>query len=347
MSNYTKNIRQVSLKAAAARALEFLPKDSVSLDKLEEWAYRAYESIAPREVYQTQIKYVPIVNNQGPVPTGIFDLEMVMFRELDYSNYRPRTGDTKSTTIDTETTTDVFTGETEEKKTKTTIHTEVTTKNNLKLFTDTDMGKYVGKYDDLDSEIKKHQIYFNNVTGNNTQWKPLPLSSNVFHNNVLMERRYPELYRNCKHAFSIHEGCFVTSFQEGELAVAYTTLPTNEEGEYFYPDYEYVSAALESALMKSYWKWQMNTGNVNGAAQKYRMFSQEYEMLATKASGALMMPDFIQYQNLRNMNKFFKEDSPFSTALGALNSQENLYFQNPTRFGNFSPFYNFNKIYRS
>jgi hypothetical protein len=63
------------------------------------------------------------------------------------------------------------------------------------------------------------------------------------------------------------------------------------------------------------------------------------ELLAPKAIGELMMPDFFEYQNIRNMNKFIKEDSPFSTALGALNNQEILRFPNLPRGGSF-PYYN-------
>jgi len=110
--------------------------------------------------------------------------------------------------------------------------------------------------------------------------------------------------------------------------IAYTGLPTNEEGEFVYSDYEYVSAAIEAALLKNYWKWKLNTGNEAGALQKYQMFAQEYEFLSAKATASLMMPSLIQYQNIRNMNKFVKEDSPFATVMGALNNREKINFNN-------------------
>jgi hypothetical protein len=330
MSNYLKNIRTAPLKAVAARVLEFLPKDSISVDKLEEWAYQSYESIAPREVYEVNISYVDVFNHKASLPIGLYDLEMVLYRDFDTSTTNTRTNPYTTETSDFTTTTDVSSNVTTDKVIKTTITTD-TCETNVKLNAGMDNGLFK---QDSTGNLTKDQLYYSNE-GTNIEWKPLRLASNVFHNSVLLQNADRRIYKNCEHAFSIKNGCIVTTFDRGQLCIAYTGIPTNDEGDFVYSDYEYVSAAIEAALLKNYWKWKFNTGNVSGAQQKYRLYSSEYELLAPKASAALMMPDLIQYQNIRNMNKFFREDSPFSTVMGALNNTEILNFPNPSRGFNF------------
>jgi hypothetical protein len=329
MSNYLKNLRTAPLKAVAARVLEFLPKDSISVDKMEEWAYQSYESIAPREIYEVRIATLDVRNHKAPLPIGLYDIEMVLYRSFDNTSYKGRTNPYSTETSEFTTTTEVDTNVTTDRIKKTTITTEITD-TNVKLNSGMDNGVF--KQELPDGSLEKEQIYYN-ANEARVQWKPLRLATNVFHNSVLLNAPR-ELYSNCDEAFSIQDGCFVTTFSEGQLAIAYTGIPTNEEGEYVYADYEYVSAAIEAALLKNYWKWKFNTGNVAGAGQKYKQFASEYELLAPKASAALMMPDLIQYQNIRNMNKFIKEDSPFATVMGALNNTETLNFRNPPRYGN-------------
>ena len=331
MSNYLKNIRTAPLKAVAARVLEFLPKDSISVDKLEEWAYQSYESIAPREVYEVNLEYLRVSNHKASLPVGLYDLEMVLYREFDSSRNGIRTNPYTTETTDFTTTTEVDTNKTTDKIVKTTITTD-TCETNVKLNSGLDNGVFTQDIAN-DGSLLKQQTYYDDAPRKVT-WTPLRLASNVFHNGVVMNVP-SEITNNCGHAFSVQNGCIITTFGEGELCIAFTGIPTNDEGDYLYADYEYVSAAIEAALLKNYWKWKFNTGNVNGAGQKYRAFAGEYELLAPKASAALMMPDLIQYQNIKNMDKFIKEDSPFATVLGALNNTEVLNFGNPPRSSNF------------
>jgi len=331
MSNYLKNVRTAPLKAIAARVIEYLPKDSMSVDKLEEWAYQAYESIAPREIYEVGIDYKEVFNNKAPLPDGLYRLEMVLYREFDSDmGNRPRTNPFSNQNVEFETSKDLSTGKTTDTITKTTVTTEIT-RTNVKINSGSDIGVIKGK---LDKNLTEDQLYYPSDFSSSTDWKPLRLASNVFHNSVLLGAP-SQVYRNCEPAFSIQNGCVVTTFERGQLCMAYTGIPTNDEGEFLYADYEYVSDALEAAVLKKYWKWKYNTGNVSGAQQKYQQFSHEFELLGPKASAALMMPDLIQSQNIRNMNKFIKEDSPFATAMGALNNTETMHFNNPTRYNSF------------
>lgn len=324
MSNYLKNIRTAPLKAIAARVFEFLPKDSISIDKLEEWAYQAYESIAPREIYEVRIESAIVDNHRASLPIGMYHLEMILYRKYSGQIEPLTTYPIKNSYTVTSTTTNISTGVTTNNTVKSTVTTEKQS-TVAKLNTDADNGTY--SYDTVNSDdIVKTQLKYQQSGGGG--WKPLRLATNVFHNGIVLNAP-KDVTSNCSEAFSVQGDCIITTFSDGELMIAYTGIPMNDEGDYMYADYEYVSAALESALLKNYWKWKYNTGNTSGAGERYRMYSSELELLAPKASAALMMPSLIQYQNIRNMNKFINQDSPFSTVLGALNNTEIMNFQNP------------------
>ena len=69
------------------------------------WPNR-YESIGPREIYDVNIAYLEVFNNQVALPLGLYDLEMVMFKEYDsYEQHRrtnPYTTETPSFTTETD-----------------------------------------------------------------------------------------------------------------------------------------------------------------------------------------------------------------------------------------------------
>ena len=324
MSNYLKNVRQIPLKGIITRVMEFFPKDAISVDKLEEWAYQAQESIAPRETYEIHSCYLEVNNNKALLPVGMFQLEMVLYKNLDFTDFTLRTNPYTTETPEFKTETDISTNITTDTTTTTTITTKTKTEN-VKLNSGMDNGLYKA---DPTGDITKTQLYYADQASR-VGWRPLSLATNVFHNTVALSGANKDVYKNCAEAFSIQNGCIITTFTSGLLLLAYTGFSTTDEGEFLVPDYEDVKAAIESYLMRNYFKWKMITGNVSNAYNKYQMFNNEWNVLAPKATASMMMPDLIQYQNIRNMNKFIKEDSPFATVMGALNNTELLNFNSP------------------
>lgn len=317
--NGTKNIKVLPLESIIGRVLKMLPKDSISEDDLLEWAYEAYEEFAPHEVYQHEVEYKKVINNKANVPEGAYVLNMILYNIGMVSDSNNRTYPTSSTTKDIKTETEIIGGET----TKTTISKLIVTENKLNLNIDKDKPVYESE----DGTIKKSQLYKYIKPNAVNTWAPLPVSSNVFHNEILLgPGTASDIAYHCNHAFSVYNGCIVTTFETGLLAIAYSGLPKDDQDRYIIPDKEPVKKAIESYLFSQYWKqrWYLNT---EGAERKHKSALAEYEILSTKATGELMMPDFVDYQNLRNLNKFVKEDSPFSTMMGALNGQEQLHFK--------------------
>lgn len=292
------SINLVSLESVVTRVLRVLPKDTVSQDELEEWAYEAYESIAPKEIYEIGVCYQSVYNNTSPIPAGAFKILMVLYKTMENGNNNCSNCGTTEGTAELQTVVDA------------------------------------PVYSSDSTTITSIPMEYITPSQRNT-WKPLAYSENYFHNSLLCPNS-PNVYTHCDHSFSINARtkCIVTSFNEGYLAIAYTSIPKDEDGNWLIVDKEVVKKALETHCLKRYWQLRMNMRE-DGAIGMYKNYSSEYEFLAPKATAELMMPDFFEYQNLRNMNKFIKEDSPFSVALGALNSRELVKFNNPPRGSSF------------
>ena len=292
------SVNLVPLESIVTRVLRVLPKDTVTQDELEEWAYEAYESIAPKEIYEIGVSYQSVYNNTSPIPQGAFRILMVLYKTLENGNNNCVSCGAPATQYE-------------------------------------DDSKLDGSlYSSDGTTISQLPLDYIKPSQRNT-WMPLAYSENYFHNSLLAKNS-PNVYTHCEHSFSINARtkCIVTTFSEGYLAIAYTSIPKDDEGNWLIVDTETVKKALETHCLKRYWQLRMNMRE-DGAIGMYKNYSNEYEMLAPKATAELMMPDFFEYQNLRNMNKFIKEDSPFSVALGALNSRELMKFNNPPRGSSF------------
>jgi hypothetical protein len=323
-------IKYVPLESVITRVLEVLPKSTVNEGVLLEWSYEAYESIVTHSAYEKHVELVQVINHKASVPNGLFSLDMVMFTE----NLPQTTSSSINSTV--EETTTVTTEVLNSSDTTSTVKTvTVSTKTPLNKPDNKNVIK-----GDSDGNLLIQDLDIYNMK-NIKSWRPLPMSSNSYHNAILIsaansivsDKQRKQLYAGCKHSFVINKGCFVTTFQSGILAVAYNGIPKDENGNYTIPDLEYVKSAIEAYCLMKYWQKRYNMMQ-DGAHQRYVMYKQEWQLLAVKASGELEMPDFMEYQNLRNINKFVKEDSPFATVTGASNNTETLFFGN-SRNNNF------------
>jgi len=323
MSNYINNIRRSSLKAVVGRVLNMLPDDSVSEDDVLEWAYEAYESLAPREVFDVDVAMIQVHNHVGQLPKGLFNLELVLYRDetaMKHSGSVPYT----NTETDCEVTKEFNKG----CVTETTITTIVET--SKPVLPVNNVGKLVTSNNGV---ITERYTYFNNII-KKARWKPLIPSGNVMHNSILFG--FPaDFYTGCTHSFSVKNNCIVTTFEHGVLAIAFTGLPKDDDDDYLIPDYEFVLKALETHCLRRFWQRKMNVKE-EGAGSLYQLYREECELYMPKATAELMKPNMLEYQRYRNMNKFRKEDSPVATMLGALNNREIMYFGEYSR--------NFNSI---
>lgn len=275
-------VNLVPLEAVILKVLSVLPKDSISEEQLEEWAYESLESICSQEVYDMNVSYERVHNHKARIPKGATRINMILYETLENEN-------------------------------------------NLEQFTQ--LNSNVRVVSNAPQYRPTEELLHQLVNADyRHKWRPLSICTNVFYKSVLHPNS-PNIYSHCKHCFNIDAktGCIITSFDTGRLAISYSSLPKDDTGKYLMPDNQEIIKAIETYCLKRYFQYKMNM-NEDGADSRYRLYSSEYELLAPKATGIMMMPDYIEYQNLRNINKFIKEDSPFSVALGALNNSELLRF---------------------
>lgn len=242
--NSLKLVKTIELESVLHRVLEMLPRDSVTEDKLLEWAYQSFESLAPREAYEIHTSILEVRNNIAQLPSPMHGLEMVMYntKYYDATEWYKNTFPTTNTTTECTVETDLNTGCTTETK----ITTIAETKTKVGIINNKGVIKSDG------NTIIKEQLKYGYIF-NNINWAPLEPSSSAYIMGVL-QGYDPQLYKNCEETFTIKNNCIITTFTEGLLAIAYFGLPTNEEGHYVIPDYEYVAAAVECYLKKKYWE---------------------------------------------------------------------------------------------
>jgi hypothetical protein len=276
----------VPLEVVVLKVMEMLPKDAISEEKIEEWAYESLESICSHEVYDTNVCYERVHNHKARIPKGTFTINMILYEANIHR-------DNHQTNLDDGT---------------------------MPIKTLSNEPDYIPIDSPLNIYINQHH---------RDRWRPLSVCTNVFSKNILHPNSPNLLCHNCKDCFNIdaRTGCIITSFDSGRLAISYSSIPKDDNDKWLMPDNQDIIKAVETYCLKRYFQFRMNM-NDDGADSRYRLYSQEYELLAPKATGIMMMPDYMDYQNLRNINKFIKEDSPFSVALGALTNSEKLHFGN-------------------
>ena len=333
-----KGINFIPLEAIVGRVVDTLPKEAVAEDRILEWAYEAYEGIITNDVYEQHVDVLQVVNHKAQIPTGFFSLNMVLYKSLCYTASDGTvtcsdfpTSSTNTSSITTTTTSSEVLNEGDTTTTVTT--TEVSTTPGKNITTPI----YVG--DTENGSLTEQQLKGYTQNTGFMEWRPLPMTSNVFHNGALLSVKNvlpANVTKGCVDSFNIQSGCIITTFEKGLLAVSYNGIPKDDNGDARIPDLEYVKIALETYCLMRFWQWRFNMMQ-DGAQQRYRLYKQEWQLLAPKASGQLLMPTFVEYQNLRNVNKFIKEDSPFANAMGSGGNSEVMRFDNQ-RFNSFTSF---------
>jgi hypothetical protein len=140
-------------------------------------------------------------------------------------------------------------------------------------------------------------------------WDYLPLSNRNFDKSILCN---PELPRcdDCGDWWlpdNVKER-FITSFENGYIAVTYYRYPQNEEGQYLIMDEPFLKDAIETfVLAKTYQRlWNMS---IEGSQQKYMHYNQKWSVLANAAIGEMMRLSMGEMINLDKMNTLFKRDN--------------------------------------
>lgn len=130
-----------------------------------------------------------------------------------------------------------------------------------------------------------------------SDYRPLKLSSTPFSLDVLCEE-CENLNAASEHSFTIlPDMSIVTTFQTGDVCVAYYRLP-EDCGTYMIPDDPDYVDALRSYVLMRIWERRMNMKE-ESAMQFYQLYSNRWGTLRTAVAGKLKMPDINRLDNIR------------------------------------------------
>jgi hypothetical protein len=150
---------------------------------------------------------------------------------------------------------------------------------------------------DINHQNDNYYVGFTQGGFNLSDYQPLKLASSPFALDVLCEE-CENLNASTEHTFTIlPDMSIVTSFQAGDVCVAYYRLP-EDCGNYLIPDDPDYVDALRSYVLMRIWERRMNTKE-EGTAQLYQLYSTRWQTLRRGVAGKLKAPDINQLENLR------------------------------------------------
>lgn len=262
--------KMIPLDSVLKDVYMLLKESDVNEDLVMEFAIRAMEHLSTYKTYEHKVCILKVDNFQAPFPAGMLGIEAVLYR-ANIQNYEEYIYVTQDLRVDV----NEETHETEDKK-------------------------YTFKILDF------KQLGFLKQKG----WQYLGLSNSPFDRSILCNTD-AMLHSTCSEFYypDTTNDRFITSFQEGYIAVAYYAYPMNEEGQFLIPDNPLVlEAVLSYVLSKTYQRlWNMS---VQGAEGKHKYYLQQWQELCAAAVGQMMMLSLPDYINVDKNNRFFKNGSP-------------------------------------
>ena len=132
---------------------------------------------------------------------------------------------------------------------------------------------------------------------------PVRLSNKTFFNSIVCEED-PQIYLNSRDEYTIAGNTLKLSFKEGQIALAYYSLPLDPETGYpMIPDEVSVIEAIVSYITYKYMKRMWYLGR-EGYTDKYKQAESDYNWYIAQAKNKLFGPYGIDdFQDLLEQNK--------------------------------------------
>ena len=143
----------------------------------------------------------------------------------------------------------------------------------------------------------------------NSGWKYLALSNRQFDKSIICN---PEL-KGCDSCEDwwypdTSRSRFITSFEEGLIAVTYYRYPQDEQGRYLVLDTPFIRDAILHFVLSRHYMKQWNN-NIEGAQGRYMHYNQKWGALAMAAIGDQLTWSLPEIINMDRYNTLFKRDN--------------------------------------
>lgn len=155
-------------------------------------------------------------------------------------------------------------------------------------------------------------------------WDYLSLSNNTY-DRTIMCKDSPNLSNHCNDWFipDHSKNRFMTSFDEGLIAVAYYRYLVDENGNFLIPDDPMYMEALQSYIFYKLYErlWHLNK---EGAQGKYQHYLSKWQQLCATVKASFMMLSLPEHVNLDKQNRFFRDSGATKIYTGQGRERMNL-----------------------
>lgn len=124
----------------------------------------------------------------------------------------------------------------------------------------------------------------------------------------------------CTETYSICDNIIKTSFDEGEVFIYYSSIPTDSEGDFIIPHHPDLVDAVTSYVMFKYYQREFNT-NTEGAGQRMQYYQAQWQGYYNSLKIAYQMPDEQEMLKLSDLFTLSQKDKA-SPYLGMYNNEK-------------------------
>lgn len=132
---------------------------------------------------------------------------------------------------------------------------------------------------------------------NNCKFIPLKWASNIYHSSMHCQN-CPDLTCDSEYSYSLNNGYIYTSFEEGEVQMAYLSISTDDEGFPMIPDNTQFKQALKYYILWQYAEPSYYRGEVTDKV--YNDIKQQYAWYVGAATNAFNMPSMDRMESMKN-----------------------------------------------
>lgn len=150
-------------------------------------------------------------------------------------------------------------------------------------------------------------------------WKPMRPSTSSFM--LSLECKNQGLNSHCDVEYTVDASLNITTtLKQGYVLVSYQAYPTEKDGTLLIPDDENLKSALFHYCLFMYWS-KKALYKEEGSKSERDWHLKRYQILKTKASGALNSPDIGMMENIKNMrNRIGPNSNQFGSFFKGLGS---------------------------
>lgn len=278
-----KQFRYVSSTTIISKVIRDLGVSEINKDDIIEWVGEAIQAIGTNGMKEDSVMFLEVKNHMAELPAEVQEVVKV------YRNHQYEQGECVTPLeVYLDDVTDITT--TVEPLEPVTCGCESIPDDDLPRWT----GRFEKRWAHLDWE--KSPIH-------NKKFTPMSLSSSILFSGVVCETVNQNISSGCRDEYQLSDGIVKTSFANGQIAIAYRSSPTDENGYPMVPDLYSVQTAITHYISYKMFARFWYQGR-EGMSDKMQWADKEYQFYVRQAKNdTWMLYGIDEHQNMINFRK--------------------------------------------